>query len=353
MNKIKLAVVPGDGIGQEVVPLSLKVLDHLADIHGGVKFEYEHFDYGCDYYLKHGSMMAPDGIERLGQSDSVFLGAVGDVEKVPDHISLWGLLIKIRREFQQELNVRPARVFEGIKSPLANPRGFDLIVVRENSEGEYSEVGGRIFQEEQEIAIQNSVFSRRATEQAMNYAFNLAKTRRQSVTSATKSNGIYHAMPFWDEVFNDVSNKYPEINARSQHIDALAATFVTRPEQFDVIVGSNLFGDILTDIGAAIMGSIGIAPSANLNMNGKHPSMFEPVHGSAPDIVGKGTANPVGQLWTAKMLLDHHGLENLGDVLLLAIEEVFRNGIMTPDIGDTSTTEEVVEAIIKEITRKG
>ncbi|MFD2830609.1 tartrate dehydrogenase [Corticicoccus populi] len=349
MKKISLAVIPGDGIGQEVVPLSLKVLDHLAALHGGVKFEYNHFDYGCDYYLKHGNMMAEDGIDRLGQSDSVFLGAVGDAGKVPDHISLWGLLIKIRREFQQELNVRPARVFEGVKSPLSNPKDFDLIVVRENSEGEYSEVGGRIFQEENEIAIQNSIFSRRATSQAVNYAFELAKTRRGSVTSATKSNGIFHAMPFWDEVFNDVSKKYPETLASSQHIDALAASFVTHPERYDVIVASNLFGDILTDIGAAIMGSIGIAPSANLNMNGKHPSMFEPVHGSAPDITGKGTANPVGQIWTAKMLLDHHGLEELGDVLLNAVEQVFKKGIMTPDIGGTSSTEEVVSAIISEI----
>lgn len=349
MKNIKLAVIPGDGIGQEVVPLALKVMEHLAEKRGGVKFEYEYFDYGCDYYLKHGKMMADDGIERLSQSDSVFLGAVGDANKVPDHISLWGLLIKIRREFQQELNVRPARVFEGVKSPLLHPRGFDLMVVRENSEGEYSEVGGRIFQDREEIAIQNSVFSRRATSQAMNYAFELAGERRKSVTSATKSNGIFHAMPFWDEVFNEVSAKYPDIENSSQHIDALAATFVTHPEHYDVIVASNLFGDILTDIGAAIMGSIGIAPSANLNMNGKYPSMFEPVHGSAPDITGKGVANPIGQIWTAKMLLDHHGLEDLGAELLQAIERVLANGVMTPDIGGTSSTTEVVEAIIKEI----
>lgn len=349
MKKISLAVIPGDGIGQEVVPLSLKVLDHLVKVHGGVTFEYNHFDYGCDYYIKHGTMMAEDGIERLSESDSVFLGAVGDAGKVPDHISLWGLLIKIRREFQQELNVRPARVFEGVRSPLLNPKDFDLIVVRENSEGEYSEVGGRIFQAEHEIAIQNSIFSRRATSQAVNYAFDLAEKRGGHVTSATKSNGIYHAMPFWDEVFNEVSEKYPDIKSDSQHIDALAASFVTRPEQYDVIVASNLFGDILTDIGAGIMGSIGIAPSANLNMNGKYPSMFEPVHGSAPDIVGRGIANPVGQIWTLKMLLDHHGLSDMADVLLKAVEDVLRDGIMTPDIGGTSSTETVVDAIIEKI----
>lgn len=351
MKKIKLSVIPGDGIGREVVPLSLKVLDRLADLHGGVKFEYAHFDYGCNYYLTHGSMMAEDGMERLSDSDSVFLGAVGDAARVPDHISLWGLLIKIRREFEQELNVRPARVFDGVKSPLSNPADFDLVVVRENSEGEYSEVGGRILRGDNEIAIQNSVFSKRATSQAMEYAFKLAGGRRNHVTSATKSNGIYHAMPFWDEVFKEVSAKYPRTAHTSQHIDALTATFVTDPSRYDVIVASNLFGDILTDVGAALMGSIGIAPSANLNMNGKYPSMFEPVHGSAPDIAGEGVANPIGQIWTAKMLLDHHGLEDLGSRLLAAIEAVLARGVMTSDISGDASSEEVVDEILKELEK--
>lgn len=351
MKNIKLAVIPGDGIGNEVVPASLKVLDTIADVHGGLKFEYEHFNYGCDYYLKHGAMMAEDGMERLSQSDSVFLGAVGDASKVPDHISLWGLLLKIRREFQLEINVRPAKVFSGIKSPLAEPEDFDIVVVRENSEGEYSSVGGRMYQGDDEIAIQNNVFSKRATKQAMEHAFELAKSRRAHVTSATKSNGIFHSMPFWDEVFKETAVRHEGIKTMSQHIDALAASFVTHPERYDVVVASNLFGDILTDVGAAIMGSIGIAPSANLNLNGKHPSMFEPVHGSAPDIVGKGIANPIGQIWTAKMLLDHHGEEEMGKLLLDTMENVSADGSLTPDVGGNSTMDEVVEQIVKRLKK--
>ncbi|MBY8910666.1 tartrate dehydrogenase [Salinicoccus roseus] len=352
MKKIKLAVVPGDGIGTEVVPHALKVLDTIAELHGGLSFEYEHFDYGCDYYLEHGAMMAEDGLERLGQSDSVFLGAVGDISKVPDHLSLWGLLLKIRREFELEINVRPAKVFEGIRSPLLNPKDFDLVVVRENSEGEYSSVGGRMYQGDNEIAIQNNVFSRRATKQAMEHAFELAKSRSGHVTSATKSNGIFHSMPFWDEVFKETAQKHRGIETASQHIDALAATFVTHPENYDVIVASNLFGDVLTDIGAAIMGSIGIAPSANLNLNGKHPSMFEPVHGSAPDIVGKGIANPIGQLWTAKMLLDHHGEGEMGTLLLDTMERVTADSFLTPDVGGDKKTGEVTEELIRRLKKK-
>ena len=351
MKNIKLAVIPGDGIGKEVVPASLRVLDTIADIHGGLKFEYEQFDYGCDYYLKHGSMMAPDGMERLAQSDSVFLGAVGDASKVPDHISLWGLLLKIRREFQLEINVRPAKVFSGIRSPLLNPKDFDIMVVRENSEGEYSSVGGRMYQGDDEIAIQNNVFSKRATRQAMEHAFRMAGARRGHVTSATKSNGIFHSMPFWDEVFRETAAGFEGIETATSHIDALAASFVTHPERYDVVVASNLFGDILTDVGAAIMGSIGIAPSANLNLNGGHPSMFEPVHGSAPDIVGRGIANPIGQIWTAKMLLDHHGEEEMGRLLLETMERVTADGFLTPDVGGRNTMDEVTEQIIGRLKR--
>ncbi|TVT27334.1 tartrate dehydrogenase [Salinicoccus cyprini] len=352
MKKIKLAVVPGDGIGVEVVPHALKVLDTVAEMHGGLSFEYEHFDYGCDYYLKHGDMMAADGMDRLRESDSVFLGAVGDASKVPDHISLWGLLLKIRREFELEINVRPAKVFKGIQSPLRNPKDFDLVVVRENSEGEYSSVGGRMYHGDNEIAIQNNVFSKRATKQAMVHAFKLAQSRRRHVTSATKSNGIFHSMPFWDEVFKETAAGYKDIDTVSQHIDALAATFVTHPERYDVIVASNLFGDVLTDIGAGIMGSIGIAPSANLNLNGRHPSMFEPVHGSAPDIVGKGVANPIGQIWTAKLLLDHHGEEEMGSLLLDTMEQVTADGFLTPDVGGDRQTDDVVDELIRRLKTK-
>lgn len=346
MKNLKIASIPGDGIGKEVVPAAIEVLHTVADIHGGLKFDFIEFPYSCEYYLEHGDMMAPDGLERLKNFDAIFLGAVGNVKLVPDHISLWGLLIKLRREFEQVINLRPAKLLKGIRSPLVNPKDFDLLVVRENSEGEYSSVGGRIYQGEDEIAIQNAIFSRKATERAMRYAFELAKKRKQHVTSATKSNGIVYSMPFWDEIFQDVAKDYPEINTDSQHIDALAAFFVTRPERFDVIVASNLFGDVLTDLGAAIMGSIGVAPAANINVNGKYPSMFEPVHGSAPDIIGKEIANPIGQIWTAKMMLDHFGEEELGSQLLNVIESVTSDGIYTPDIGGTHSTFEVTNEII-------
>src|SRR5699024_10668399 len=305
MKKIKIANIPGDGVGQEVLPSAVKVLETISNIHGGIKFEFTDFPWGCEYYLKHGKMMPETGMNQLKDFDSIFLGAVGDKGLVPDNVSLWGLLLKIRREFEQVINVRPAKTLKGIKSPLITPNDFDLIVVRENSEGEYSSVGGRIYEGEDEIVIQINIFSRKATERAMRFAFDLSSKRNKSVTSATKSNGIYHSMPFWDDIFNKISEEYPSVHTDSQHIDALAAFFVTQPEKFDVIVASNLFGDILTDIGAGIMGSVGIAPAANINVNGKYPSMFEPVHGSAPDIKGKGIANPIGQIWTAKMMLDH------------------------------------------------
>jgi tartrate dehydrogenase/decarboxylase / D-malate dehydrogenase len=349
MKSLKIASIPGDGIGREVVPAAIDVLKAVSEIHGGLKFEFTEFPYSCEYYLEHGNMMAPDGMERLKEFDALFLGAVGNLKLVPDHISLWGLLIKIRREFEQVINIRPAKLLNGVRSPLVNPKDFDLIVVRENSEGEYSSVGGRIYQGEDEIAIQNAIFSRRGTERAMRYAFELAKKRKKHVTSATKSNGIYHSMPFWDEVFKEVSKDYSEIGTDSQHIDALAAFFITHPDKFDVIVASNLFGDVLTDLGAAIMGSIGIAPAANINVNGKYPSMFEPVHGSAPDIIGKGIANPIGQIWTAKMMLDHFGEVELGSQLLNVIESVTSDGILTPDIGGKHNTADVTAEIIKRL----
>ncbi|KKB75090.1 MULTISPECIES: tartrate dehydrogenase [Bacillus] len=349
MKAFSIASIPGDGVGKEVVPAAQRVLKTISDIHGGLSFEFTEFPYSCEYYLEHGEMMPDDGLERLKGFDAIFLGAVGNRSLVPDHISLWGLLIKIRREFEQVINIRPAKFLKGIRSPLANPKDFDLLVVRENSEGEYSTIGGKIYRGEEEIAIQNNVFSRKGTERAMRFAFEMAAKRKKHVTSATKSNGIVHSMPFWDEVFELTAKDYPEITTDSQHIDALAAFFVTQPERFDVIVASNLFGDILTDIGAAIMGSVGIAPAANINVNGKYPSMFEPVHGSAPDIIGKGIANPIGQIWTAKMMLDHFGEEELGNRLLDVIEDVLKSGWLTPDIGGTCTTKEVTDEIINRL----
>ncbi|MGD2432909.1 tartrate dehydrogenase [Bacillus velezensis] len=352
MKTYKIASIPGDGVGKETVPQAERVLNAIAELHGGIAFDFTSFPWSCEYYLEHGTMMPDDGLERLQHFDALFLGAVGNQKLVPDHVSLWGLLIKIRREFEQVINVRPAKLLPGITSPLVNPKDFDLIVVRENSEGEYSSVGGRIYQGEDEIAIQNAVFSRRGTERVMRYAFELAASRRKHVTSATKSNGIVHSMPFWDDIFKEVSREYAGIETDSQHIDALAAFFVTQPERFDVIVASNLFGDVLTDIGAAIMGSIGIAPAANINVNGKYPSMFEPVHGSAPDIVGKGIANPIGQIWTAKLMLDSFGEEELGHLLLQSIETVTNSGILTPDVGGKHSAEDVTSAIISQIKNR-
>lgn len=349
LKNVSLAIIPGDGVGREVTPGAANVLDTVAEIHGGLSFQKAWYPYSCDYYLKHGRMMAEDGLDQLGQHDHIFLGAVGNPKLVPDHTSLWGLLIAIRREFQQVINVRPAKKLRGIDSPLSQDEDFDFVVVRENSEGEYSEVGGRIHQGDDEIAIQNAIFTRKKTERVMKYAFSLAENRRKYVMSATKSNGIVHSMPFWDEVFKDVGEGYPSIDQASSHIDALAASLVSKPHELDVVVASNLFGDILTDIGAAIMGSIGVAPAANLNVNGKYPSMFEPVHGSAPDIEGKGIANPIGQIWTGKMLLDHIGEHELSTLLLNTIEEVLGDGFKTQDIGGTSSTEEVTSEIIRRL----
>lgn len=349
MHTYKIAVIPGDGIGKEVVPAAIEVLDKIAELDGGFQFEWTYFPWGCDYYLEHGEMMPEDGIEILKQYDQIFLGAVGMPDLVPDHISLWGLLIKIRRGMKQSINVRPAKLLAGLESPLKNPQNFDITVVRENSEGEYSDSGGRIHQGVDEIAIQNAVFTRKGTERAMRYAFELAKNSRNHVTSATKSNGLTYSMPFWDEVFEDVKKDYPEINTSVNHIDALAAFFVMKPQSYDVIVASNLFGDILTDLGGAIMGSIGIAPAANLNIEREYPSMFEPVHGSAPDIAGQGIANPIGQIWTGKMMLDFLGHNEAGARVLSAIEETLSSGIKTGDLGGTSTLLDVKNAILSHL----
>jgi len=349
MKKLNIAALPGDGIGKEVVPEAIRVLNVVSEIHGGIEFNFDTYDWNCEYYLKHGKMMPDNALDILKSYDAIFLGAVGDPNIVPDHVSLWGMLIKIRREFEQVINIRPAKQLRGVNSPLVNPNNFDLIVVRENSEGEYSEAGGRIHSGMDEVAIQNAVFTRKGTERAMEYAFQLAKTRGNHVTSATKSNGIVHSMPFWDSVFKDVSKKYPDISTNSYHVDALAAFFVNRPQIFDVIVASNLFGDILTDLGAAIMGSIGIAPAANININGKYPSMFEPVHGSAPDIYGKGIANPVAQIWTGKMMLDHFGEYEVAEKLLNTMEDVLESGIKTADIGGNASTSEFTNEVIRRL----
>lgn len=349
MEIYDIAVLPGDGIGKEVVPEAMRVLNTVAEIHGGITFNWTSFPWSCEYYLETGSMLPKDGIETLKGFHQIFLGAVGMPNLVPDHVSLWGLLIKIRREMHQAINLRPAKLLRGLESPLRKPNNFDIVVVRENSEGEYSEVGGRIHEGPDELVVQNAIFTRKGTERAMRYAFELAKKRSKTVTSATKSNGISHSMPFWDEVFNEISLDYPNVKTSSNHIDALCALFVTRPSALDVVVASNLFGDILTDLGGAIMGSIGMAPSGNINVERKFPSMFEPVHGSAPDIAGRGIANPIGQVWAGKMMMDFLGYPELGNLILTAIEDALDAGVKTGDIGGTANTAEVTDAIISNL----
>ncbi|MBI4633792.1 MAG: tartrate dehydrogenase [Deltaproteobacteria bacterium] len=354
MREFKLAVIPGDGIGKEVVPAGQRVLDTAAAVHGGFRFNYEVLPWSCEYYLKHGRMMPEDGLAVLRDYDAIFLGAVG-YPGVPDHISLWGLLLPIRRSFQQYINLRPVHLLPGVKTPLAGRTraDIDFLVVRENNEGEYSNMGGRMFPgTPEEVVVQNAVFTRRGVERVIRYAFELAvKTGKKRVTSATKSNGISYTMPFWDEIFAAIAREYPQIEADQFHIDALCARFVTNPGQFGVVVGSNLFGDILTDLGAAIAGSIGIAPSANLNPEGAYPSMFEPVHGSAPDIAGKGIANPLGQIWCGAMMLEHLGFPEVGDLVMEAVKTALRAGISTPDLGGKADTREVAETVCGNIRK--
>ena len=347
MNTYKIAVIPGDGIGKEVVPEGVRVLDAAAR-RFDLKMAYTHFDWSCETYFKTGKMMPSDGLAQLRPFDSIFLGAVG-YPGVPDHISLWGLLIPIRRDFEQYVNLRPVRLLRGVESPLKNakPGEIDFCVVRENCEGEYSDIGGRIFRgTDQEMAMQQTVFTKRGVDRILRYAFELARKRKKHLTSATKSNGIIHTMPFWDERFQAIGKEYPDVRTDQFHIDILTAHFVRRPEMFDVVVGSNLFGDILSDLGPAVVGSIGIAPSANLNPERKYPSMFEPVHGSAPDIAGKGIANPIGQIWSAAMMLRHFGEEKAADAIERAIEDVLVTPeFLTPDVGGKASTEVVGKAI--------
>jgi tartrate dehydrogenase/decarboxylase/D-malate dehydrogenase len=297
--------------------------------------------WGCDFYLREGRMMPEDGLATLRACDAIFLGAVGDPARVPDHVSLWGLLLRIRRGLGQSLNVRPARYLEGMPCPLRDPGGFDLVVVRENSEGEYSQVGGTLSEGPAEQAFQVSVFSRVAVERAARFACHLAVGRRGRLTSATKSNGIFHTMPFWDRVVREVATEFPDVTLESVHLDALLVRLVRAPGSLDVIVASNLFGDLLTDLAGALMGSIGLAPAANINPDGTAPSMFEPVHGSAPDIAGRGIANPLGQAWTGVLMLEHLGLQAEADRLFDAIRDAIRAGDVTPDLGGNLTTAEV------------
>lgn len=351
MKSHRIAVIPGDGIGKEVVPEGIRVME-AAGKKFGIGFKWDRFPWSCEYYGEHGRMMPKDGLKQIGGHDAIFLGAVG-YPGVPDHVSLWQLLIPIRREFDQYASVRPVRLMPGIKSPLAgrNIGDIDFIVVRENTEGEYSSVGGRSFDgTEREMAVQQAIFTRTGTDRIMKYAFEIASKRpKKHLTAATKSNGISISMPYWDERFKAMAANYPDIETDQFHIDILTAHFVQHPDWFDVVVGSNLFGDILSDLGPACTGTIGIAPSTNLNPERKFPSMFEPVHGSAPDIAGKNIANPIGQIWSGAMMLDHLGHAEAASAVMRAIERVLTEGPRTADIGGQASTQDVGKAIAETV----
>lgn len=351
MKDYHLAVMPGDGIGPEVIEESVRTLMTLAELHGGLRFDIRRFDWGTERYLREGAMMPADGLSTLerGGFDGILLGPVGD-PRVPDHITLWGLVLPLRQSFDQYVNLRPTRLLPGVRSPLANRQAgeIDIVCVRENTEGEYAGIGGRLYQgKAAEVAVQSIVFTRQGTERIQRYAFDYARQHgRKKVTSATKSNSMQYNMVFWDDVFREVAADYPDIAHEQQLIDSLAARFVSHPHSLDVVVASNLFGDILTDLGAAITGSMGLAPSANLNPERRYPSLFQAIHGSAPDITGKGIANPVASIWSAQLMLDFFEEREAANLLMRTIEETLANGqILTPDLGGKATTRELGEAI--------
>ena len=354
MKSYKIASIAGDGIGKEVLPESLKVLKETAKKHQ-FQIQFDEFDFAsCDYYQKNGKMLPDDWKDKIGSHDAIYFGAVGDPDKVPDHISLWGSLLKFRREFDQYINLRPVKLFDGVPSPLANkkPGDIDMLIVRENTEGEYSSVGGRMYKDtDREIAIQETIMSSHGVDRVQKYAFELAKLKgRKKVTNATKSNGISITMPFWDERFNKIKKNYPEIKTDQFHIDILTARFVLTPEWFDVVVASNLFGDILSDLGPACTGTIGIAPSGNINPENKYPSLFEPVHGSAPDIAGKGIANPIGQIWSGALMLDHLGEKEAAKTIITSIEKTLSiKENRTKDLQGSSNTSKCAKAVLDNI----
>jgi tartrate dehydrogenase/decarboxylase/D-malate dehydrogenase len=349
MQHFRIATIPGDGIGVDTVDEATATLHVASEVHGGFRLSFERYPWGCSYYLAHGEMMPADGLRILVDYDSIFFGAVG-FPTVPDHISLWGLLLPIRQTFEQYINLRPVRLLPGIPSPLRykGTKEIDFVCIRENTEGEYSGVGGRVHRgSAEEVAIQTSVFTRAGVERVLRYGFELARQRpRHELVSATKSNALQFAMVFWDDVFRELQVEYPDVSCRQYHVDALAARFITAPESLDVVVASNLFGDILTDLGGALQGSLGIPPSGNINPERRYPSMFEPVHGSAPDIAGQGIANPIAAIWAGAMMLDHLGLEDAGQLVMQAVEAVTLAGkTLPPDLGGQATTREVGAAI--------
>ena len=360
MSAHRIAAIAGDGIGKEVMPEGLRVLDAAAR-RFGIALQVDEFDFAsCDYHARHGDMLPADWKDRIGGHEAIFFGAVGWPAALPDHVSLWGSLLRFRREFDQYVNLRPARLMPGIRSPLVDRAGrplapgeIDMWIVRENTEGEYSSIGGRMYEgSEREIVMQQTVMSRTGVDRVLRFAFELAASRpRRKLTSATKSNGIAITMPYWDERVDATAAQYPQVAVDRFHIDILTAHFVQRPQQFDVVVASNLFGDILSDLGPACTGTIGIAPSANLNPTRQWPSLFEPVHGSAPDIAGKGIANPIGQVWSAAMMLDFLGHRDAHDAVVRAIEAVLSDdhAPRTPDIGGRAGTEDLGRALAQAV----
>lgn len=357
MSPHRIAVIAGDGIGQEVMPEGLRVLEAAADAFG-IGLRFDTFDFAnCAYHACHGRMLPDDWKEQIGGHDAIYFGAVGWPATVPDHVSLWGSLLQFRREFDQYVNLRPARLMPGVRAPVVRrdgsprqPGEIDMVIVRENTEGEYSSIGGRMYAgTEREIVVQETVMSRHGVDRVLRHAFEVARSRpKKHLTSATKSNGIAITMPYWDERVEAIAKEYPDVTVDRFHIDILTAHFVQRPDFFDVVVGSNLFGDILSDLGPACTGTIGIAPSANLNPTRQHPSLFEPVHGSAPDIAGKGIANPIGQIWCGAMMLDFLGHREAHDAILRAIETVLdpaSGGPRTPDLGGTARTADLGAAV--------
>ena len=353
-NRFNIAVIAGDGIGKEVMPEGIKVLKKVSEKFD-ISLNFEEFDFSSyDYYEKHGQMMPNDWKEKISNHDAIFFGAVGWPDKIPDHVSLWGSLLKFRREFDQYVNLRPVKLMPGVPSPLANknPGDIDFYIVRENTEGEYSSIGGKMFPNtEREFVVQETIMTKIGVDRVLKFAFNLAKqTKRKHLTSATKSNGISITMPYWDERVEEISKNFPEVKFDKYHIDILCAHFVLNPEKFNVVVGSNLFGDILSDLGPACTGTIGVAPSGNINPEKDFPSLFEPVHGSAPDIAGQNIANPIGQIWAGAMMLEHFGYKEAHDHIIKTIEStISKQENRTKDLGGIAKTNECGDAIMKSI----
>ena len=355
MNTYKIAVIAGDGIGPEVIAEGVKTLEAVAKLDGGFRFEFTFFPWGCEYYLKEGRMMAEDGLERLKEHDAIFLGAVG-YPGVPDHISLWDLLLVIRKSFDQYINLRPVKLLRGAPCPLADVKreDIDMLFVRENSEGEYAGSGAWLFKDQpNEVVIQNGVFSRKGCERVIRYAYELAREQKKTLTSISKGNALNYSMVFWDQIFKEVGEDYPDVKTYSYLVDAASMFMVKDPGRFQIVVTSNLFGDILTDLGAAISGGMGLAAGANLDPERRYPSMFEPIHGSAPDIAGKGLANPLATVWSVSQMLDYFGENEWGARVLDVIEEMLvEKSVLTPDLGGQATTAQVGDRVIEKLSEK-